>query len=268
MIVSPDSSAYDAWAEIYDSVYSYVRADVPFYVAEALESGGPVLELGVGTGRVAIPTARLGLEVVGLDSSDAMLAVARRKLETPGAIGGGSLELALADMRDFDLRDADGGRRAFPLVTIPFRGFSALLSVEDQALALERIRAHLAPGGRLIFNIFVPDPHMALEQSDAPRHLNDVTDPATGATYVLYQQSAYDFHDQIVSVRMIIEELDADGAVARRLYRDYRLRYCHRWEVHHLLRASGFEVERLYGDFDRSEFDSESTEMVWVARRV
>ena len=67
-----ESSAYDAWAEVYDSVYSYVRADTPFYMGEALESGGPVLELGVGTGRVAIPTARLGLQVVGLDSSEAM----------------------------------------------------------------------------------------------------------------------------------------------------------------------------------------------------
>ena len=262
-----ESSDYDAWAEVYDSVYSYVRADTPFYMGEALESGGPVLELGVGTGRVAIPTARLGLQVVGLDSSEAMLAVARRKLEAPGAVGGGSLELASGDMRDFDLRDADGRRRTFPLVTIPFRGFLALLSVEDQARALDSIRGHLEPGGRLIFNVFVPDPHMALEQGDVPRHLNDVTDPATGATYVLYQQSAYDFHDQIVSVRMIIEELDADGAAARRLYRDYRLRYCHRWEIHHLLTSRGFEVERLYGDFDRSEFDGDSTEMIWVARK-
>ena len=67
---------------------------------------------------------------------------------------------------------------------------------------------------------------------------------------------------------MIIEELDAAGVMLRRLYRDYDLRYCHRWEVHHLLRLCGYEVEALYGDFDLSEFDESSTEMVWAARRA
>ena len=262
-----EQSPYDAWAGIYDSVYSYVRADIPFYAREAVESGGPVLELGVGTGRVAVPTARLGIDVVGIDSSEAMLAIARSKL---GSLGpdAGSVELISADMRDLDLRDNRGERRMFPLVTIPFRGFLALLTVEDQIAALRSIRRHLDPDGRLIFNVFVPDPNLALEASDVPRHLNDVTDPHTGVSYVLYQQTAYESHHQIVSVRMIIEELDRDGAVVRKLYRDYRLRYSHRWEMYHLLRSSGFEVDALYGDFDCTEFDEDSTEMIWVARKV
>ena len=262
-----EQSPYDAWASIYDSVYSYVRADIPLYAREAVESGGPVLELGVGTGRVAVPTARLGIDVVGIDSSEAMLAVARSKL---GSLGpdAGSVELIAADMRDLDLRDDRGERRMFSLVTIPFRGFLALLTVEDQLEALRSIHCHLEPDGKLAFNVFVPDPNMALEASDVPRHLNDVTDPEAGVSYVLYQQTAYDTHHQIVSVRMIIEELDRDGAVVRKLYRDYRLRYSHRWEMYHLLRSSGFEVDALYGDFDYAEFDEDSTEMIWVARKV
>ena len=260
-------SPYDPWAEIYDSVYSYVRADLPLYTQAAVEMGGPVLELGVGTGRVAIPTARLGIDVVGVDSSEAMLAVAARKAATLDD-DAGTLELVAADMRDFTLRDTDGSRREFPLVTIPFRGFLALMTVEDQLSALRRIYDHLRPGGRLIFNIFVPDPNMALEQSDVPRHLTDVTDSETGVKYVLYQQSRYDAYNQIVSVRMLIEELDGHDVVCRRMYRDYQLRYCHRWEVHHLLRLCGFEIEALYGDFDLSEFDESSTEMIWVARRL
>lgn len=259
-------SPYDPWAGIYDAVYSYVRSDIPFYSQQAVESGGPVLELGVGTGRIAIPTAQLGIDVVGIDTSEAMLSKAREKLDSLRE-GAGSVELVAADMRDFDLRDERGARRKFPLVTIPFRGFLALTTVEDQVRALSRIRRHLSPGGRLVFNVFVPDPNMALEQGDLPRHLNDVTDPLTGATYVLHQQSAYDTYNQIVSVRTIIEELDRDGVVARRMYRDYDLRYCHRWEVHHLLVMCGFEIEDLFGDFDCSEFDAGSTEMIWVVRR-
>lgn len=255
---------YDDWAEIYDSVYSYVRSDIPFYVDLALASGGAVLELGAGTGRVALRIAERGVDVVGIDSSDAMLAVARRKLSAANPAG--SVEFVSADMRDFDLRDADGERREFALVAIPFRGFLSLMSAEDQTRALERARRHLRPDGRLAFNVFVPDPNMAFEQGDAMRHFSDVSDPRTGAEYVLHQQTAYDFHNQIASVRMLIEELDAARAVRRRLYRDYRLRYAHRWEIHHLLTACGFEVEALYGDFDLSEFDESSAEMIWVAR--
>ncbi len=260
-------SSYDLWADIYDTVYSYVRSDIPFYTQQAVESGGPVLELGVGTGRIAVPTAQLGIDVVGIDTSEAMLSKARNKLSALRSESG-AVELVAADMRDFDLRDTRGKRREFPLVTIPFRGFLALMTVEDQVSALRRIRRHLKPDGKLVFNIFVPDPNMALEQSDIPRHLYDVTDPATGITYVLHQQSGYDTHHQTVSVRLLIEELDEDGVVARRMYRDYRLRYCHRWEIHHLLIMCGFEMEDLFGDFDRSEFDAGSTEMIWVARKA
>ena len=261
-----ERSPYDPWADIYDAVYSYVRSDIPFYAQQAVESGGPVLELGVGTGRIAIPTAQLGIGVVGIDSSSAMLSKARKKLSSLRE-GAGSVELTHADMRDFDLRDASGARRQFPLVTIPFRGFLALMTVEDQISALDSILRHLGPGGRLVFNIFVPDPNMAFEQGDAPRHLNDVTDPVTGKSYVLYQQSRYDTHDQTVSIRMIIEELDGDNTVTRKMYRDYILRYCHRWEIHHLLVMCGFEVDDLLGDFDLSEFHAGSTEMIWVARK-
>ncbi len=260
-------SPYDPWADIYDAVYSYVRSDIPFYIQEAVESGGPVLELGVGTGRIAIPTAQLGINVVGIDTSAAMLSRARRKL---GSLreGSGEVELIAADMRDFNLRNEQGVARQFPLISIPFRGFLALMTIEDQVRALGSIRRHLSPGGRLVFNIFVPDPNMALEQSDMPRHLNDVTDPVTGVSYVLYQQSWYDSYNQTVSIRMVIEELDEDNSVSRKMYRDYSLRYCYRWEIHHLLMMCGFEIEYLFGDFDRSEFDASSTELIWVARKA
>ena len=66
---------------------------------------------------------------------------------------------------------------------------------------------------------------------------------------------------------MLIEELDRDNVVSRSMYRDYQLRYCHRWEVHHMLQLCGFEIEALYGDFDLSDFDETSTEMIWVARK-
>ena len=165
------SSEYDQWADIYDSVYSYVREDIPFYVDEALKAGGPVLELGCGTGRVAIPIAQAGVNVVGLESSEAMLDVARRKSQELS--GAGRLTLVQADMRDFSLE------RTFDLAIIPFRGFLSLLTVEDQGKTLLNVQRHLTPGGTLIFNVFVPDLDMLVQRDDVPYHLRDVTDPET-----------------------------------------------------------------------------------------
>ena len=259
-------SAYDQWAEIYDSVYSYVTDDIPFYVEEAVRAGGPVLELGCGTGRVAIPIADAGVDVVGLDSSPAMLEVARRKIERSN-VGASHLTLVEADMRDLASLDTLGALdKKFGLAIIPFRGFLALLSVEDQIRALDGIKRRLVPGGRLIFNVFVPDVNMLVQEGDVPYHLRDVTDSETGRRLVLWQQSSYDHYNQIASVRIIVEELDDSGAVDRRTYKDFQLRYAHRWEIEHLLTRCGYEVLDLFGDFDRSPFDESSTEMVWVAR--
>lgn len=252
-------TSYDGWADVYDSIYAYVREDIPFYVQEAVRSGGPVLELGCGTGRVTLPIAQSGIDIVGLDNSEGMLARARDKaalLED----GHGNMDLCMGDMRKFSLD------RTFSLIIIPFRGFLSLLSVEDQVRCLTTARKHLEPDGRLIFNIFVPDPQMLVEDEDAAFHLRDVTDPDTGRTSVVWQQTRVDSFNQVLSVRLIVDEIDQEGAVGKRFYRDYQIRYAHRIEILHLLERCGFEVVDLYGDFDYSPFDEDSGEMVWVAK--
>lgn len=252
-------TSYDGWADVYDSIYAYVREDIPFYVREAARSGGPVLELGCGTGRVTLPIAHSGTDIVGLDNSDAMLERARSKARLLED-GHGAIDLHVGDMREFSLEGT------FSLVIIPFRGFLALLSVEDQVRCLRTIREHLRPDGRLIFNIFVPDPQMLVEDEDAAFHLRDVTDPDTGRMSVVWQQTRVDTFNQVLSVRLIVDETDQNGTVGRRFYRDYRIRYAHRIEILHLLEQCGFEVVDLYGDFDYSPFDEDSGEMVWVAK--
>jgi ubiquinone/menaquinone biosynthesis C-methylase UbiE len=125
------------------------RGDVVFYLGLALEAaaaGLPVLELAVGTGRVAIELARAGVQVVGLDISPAMLSVARSK-----AAGMSNLTLVEGDMADFRL-----GRR-FGLIYIPFRSFLLLNTVERQRSCLASVQRHLAPGGRFALNFFNPD---------------------------------------------------------------------------------------------------------------
>ena len=251
-----DTSPYDAWADIYDSVFSYVNDDIPFYVDEAVRSGGPVVELGCGTGRVALPIALSGIDVVGLDSSSQMLKRARQKAYQAGV---SNLSLVQADMKDFKLDEK------FPLAIVPFRGLLSLLSVEDTERTLLNIMRHLTPGGKLIFDLFVPDLNMMVQEGDVPYHFRDVTDPTTGSHLVIWNQASYDSHSQIMNIRSTIEELDLNGKVSSKMYRDFALRYIFRWEMHYLLRACGYEILELYGDFSRKDFDENSTEMIWVA---
>ena len=250
---------FDSWAEIYDWVFAWKRDDVQFYVEQARHSGGPILELGSGTGRIAIPIAQAGVEVVGLESSTAMLREARRKTgDAPGSSGGIPVWVE-GDMADFALG------RQFALVIIPFRGFLSLLSVEEQMDCLRCIRDHLAPGGRLIFDVFVPDLDMLTDDGSTPFHFEDVPHPDLDRRLVIWHQNRFDNHNQINNARTIIEEVDSGGEVVRRLYREFQIRYMHRFEAQHLLELAGFRVEELYGDFELGTFDDDSTDMVWVA---
>lgn len=249
---------FDEWADLYDWVYAWKRHDIPFYVEEAETFGGPVLELGCGTGRVAIPIAQAGVEVVGLDSSARMLRVARRKARAVAPISG-KLTWVRGDMRSFSLD------RKFSLVIIPYRGFLSLLSVDEQRRCLEGIKAHLLPEGRLALDIFVPDLHTLTEGTTAPVHSWDVSHPHTGHRMVVWDQSRFDNHNQVIDVRMILEELNGTGEMVRKLYRDFQLRYIHRYEALHLLEISGFHVLDLFGDFERQPLDEASSDMVWLA---
>ena len=137
-------------ARIYDQVIPYRdRPDVEFFVEAAAKSGGPVLEVGCGTGRVLIPTARAGISITGLDLSDHMLDVCREALIEEPELVQNQVKLVQGDMRDFYL-----GKK-FALVTTPFRPFQHLITIEDQIKCLENIQNHLEPGGKFILDIFL-----------------------------------------------------------------------------------------------------------------
>src|SRR5215510_14177471 len=138
---------YDRWA-------AHMTEDVPFYVELALEADGPVVELAVGTGRVAVPVARaLGRPVIGTDSSPAMLALAQEHAAEAGV----ELDLREADMRAFELDEPAS------LVYAPFRSLLHLPTWRDRRLVFERVAAALRPGGRFAWNAFVFDPFLAAE---------------------------------------------------------------------------------------------------------
>ena len=248
---------------VYDARAQGLAGDVAFYSSlaqEAHEAGHPVLELACGTGRVAIPIAREGVQIVGLDRSAAMLARAREK----------SRELTNArwiegDMRSFELPER------FGLAYIPYRSFQHLLTVADQLSCLRCIHQHLLPGGRLALNIFNPDIVMMGQWLSVKRgglqRSGGYRDPRTGRAVSAWETRAYRPAGQELEVTFLDEKLNDEGAVISRIYRDLKLRYIFRFEMEHLLARSAFEVEALYGDVFGGAFEDSSSEMVWVARR-
>lgn len=262
------SGSYDEYAyvaEFYDSVVPYrERADVAFFIEMARASGGPVLEIGCGTGRVLIPTASAGIEIVGLDLSSTMLAICREKLSRESEAVQSKVQLVQADMRQFDLG------RTFPLVTMPFRPFQHLLRVEDQVSCLTSIHRHLAHDSRLILDVFNPSlPHLVnpeylVEFGDEP----EFTMPDGRTVLRRTRLLSRDLFNQVLDLELIYRVTHADGREERLVHR-LHMRYFFRFEVEHLLARCGLQVEEVYADYDKSLYGSKYPgELIFVARKA
>lgn len=253
---------YDRFADVYDQQYGSLTVDLDFYLEEAKAAQPPVLELACGTGRVALAIAQAGVPIVGVDSSAEMLDRAREKA---AALGDLPVRLVQADMRDFQL-----GER-FGLAIIPARSFLHLLDPEDQVEALTNIHRHLVPGGRLALNFFVPDLRIIAEHSTTTQQMlkwmQDFQDADSGARIAVWESRRYDLHLQRIYQRYRYEQLDEQGFVVAERYRSFTLCYIWPREMEHLLARCGYQVEAVYGWFDRRPLDGNSAEQIWVASR-
>lgn len=250
-------------AEYYDAVPPYAtRRDVPFYVECARSAPGTVLELGCGTGRVLIPTARAGCQIVGLDLSPFMLATCGEKLAREPKDVRERVRLVQGDMTDFELGET------FGLVTTPFRPFQHLVTVEEQLACLRCVSRHLAPTGRLILEMFHVSPKRiaGTPSTDEAEDFPEVGLPDGRRFRRTSRITAYHRSGQINDVELIYYAMHPDGRIERHV-QAFPFRYFFRYEVEHLLARCGFRVVHLYGDFDRSAFADHSPEMIFVAEK-
>jgi SAM-dependent methyltransferase len=251
-------------AELYDAVPAYVtRQDVDFYLERAHAAGGKVLELGCGTGRVLIPLARSGVEIVGLDLSGYMLARCRQKLAEEPPDVQDRVALVQASMADFDLNER------FALITTPFRPFQHLLEVEEQLACLRCVRRHLVPDGRLILDLF--NPHLAKlidpRATEEKEEFSWVELPGGRRMRRAARVPATHTVKQYRECELIFYVEHPDGQVER-LVQAFPFRYFFRYEVEHLLARSGLRVLEVLGDFDGAPLTDESPEMIFVAERA
>jgi SAM-dependent methyltransferase len=234
---NPQTSPYDTIAELYDPWSASVTEDVAFYLEEARRSGGPVVELGVGTGRIALPIAADGIDVIGIDSSRGMLDVCARR----AALAGVQLDLRVGDLRDPPVRER------VPLVICPFRSYLHLHTDEERRRALDAARALLRPRGRLAFDVFAP----------AANDIEQTHDRWLEREPGIWERAVWDTRARTLTLS-VRREADPETTMA--------LAWIDPDEWQALLEEAGFELEARYGWFDRSPFTG-GEDTVFVARR-
>lgn len=255
------NALYDSFiADYYDEspIVKGRLQDVAFYRDATREFGDPVLELGCGTGRITMALAEAGKRITGLDLSERMLEHAVKKRAALHVEARERVHLVQGDMARFDLGEK------FRLVIIPFRPFQHLLEVRQQVDCLDCVRKHLAPGGRLILDVFQTD----AERLHDPVHMREMLvteyNTADGRRVKISERVAA-FHraEQRNDVEMIFSIAHRDGRQERLVFA-WPLRYFFRYEIGHLLARCGFQVTAEYGDFDRTPIRDDSPEMVFV----
>ena len=232
------SSPYDPIARLYDPWSLSVTEDVDFYVGEARRAGGPVVELGVGTGRIAIPTAAAGIRVIGIDSSRGMLDVLAERAELAGVAE--RLDLRVGDLR------APPVTERVRLVTCPFRSYLHLRTDADRLDALQAAHRLLVPGGRLVFDVFAPGADDVAETHG--RWLE--REPG------IFERAVWDTDARTLTLTV------RDAAASSTM----TLAWISQAEWQRLLAGAGFELEACYGWFDRKPYRG-GEDMVWIARR-
>lgn len=246
----------DVVARFYDAVYAHVRdgVDSRYYVEQMERAGGPVLEIGVGTGRLLHAALQRGVDAWGLDLSPAMIARCRARLapEQRARVGvGDAVTMQLA--------------RRFALIVAPFRVLSHVFDADDQLRLLDSVHAHLLPGGRFIFDLYVPDLRLLLE--GLPEQCDFEGEHAPGRRLRRRVRAApADLARQTNAVRMTFEWQEDDGSEQRADW-DFEMRFFFRYEIEHLVARSKLRLEALHGDFEGGPLTAASRELLAVCRR-
>jgi ubiquinone/menaquinone biosynthesis C-methylase UbiE len=246
---------YTAFAELYDLFYADFDADIPMYAGFAERTGEPILEIGSGTGRVALALAEEGRRVVGLEASKAMRSIAQRKIDEAEASD--QITLIAGDMRGFQIDEY------FGLVIVPINTFLHNLTLEDQLATLSCIKRHLKPGGLLVMDCFNPDPAQAADD----RRLivqRSVNDRATGQTALLLLSRATDWGNQLQEITYLVDRPDAQGRIQRTVF-PASFRFIFRNEMQVLLKLGGFDLKEVYGSYELDPFETGSDKMIVVA---
>jgi SAM-dependent methyltransferase len=261
-------SSYDRFARLYDLEHGDFKDDIELYLNMAEQCRAPVgrtsiLELGCGTGRVALALAEAGFDVVGVDHSMAMLDLARRHVRKAGLTdraGAGRVRLEQMDVRALDWMGQ------FALALYPLNGFLHLSTVSDQLSALRNIHRALLPGGFLLVDL--PNPHTVFSPgADGQLYVRRHFCSEDGRPITSLISTQTDLAEQIQHMTLFYDEIGIEGIV-RRTTIEMDLRFVYHYEMIGLLGQAGFEVDSVYGSYDLDPYQGESPLMFFVAHKA
>jgi SAM-dependent methyltransferase len=250
--------AMDGVARFFDGDYADYSDDLPLVEAYAQRTGGPLLELGCGTGRLLVPLASAGYAVTGIDLSPGMLRIARAKVEAAGV----AQLVTLVQGNYIDAPLAGPYRFAFVMMNT----FLHLATQSEQLAALRHWRDHLAPGGLLLIDIFNPDVAQLASLDGRLEWDKTWIDLQTGRTIMKFLTRTVDLAEQTIHVNLIYDEIASNGQV-RRTVAPFDIRYLWRFEAQLLLDKAGFALEGIYGDHSLGPLAADSDRMILVARK-
>jgi len=261
--MSPLSQSYAVSAKYYDSAYNVKQdlVDVPFYVDLARQSGGPVLEIGCGTGRVMIPIAREGIEIHGVDNSPAMLQILEKHIQAEPEPVRSKAKVYPADMRDFRLN------RNYPLVIIPFRPLQHMYTLEDQVSALTTAAFHLDQGGIFAFDVFYPKLEVIPQRIGKEVLELEWMSPSDPAKVVrrYFRTDSFDKINQTFSLTFLFKTFH-DGKLVSEETEPLRMSYYTYPHLQALFRMAGLESVREYGSFAKTPLDNSAQEMIFLLK--
>jgi SAM-dependent methyltransferase len=251
--------SYAALARFYDLENAEFTEDLPCWIDLARTLGGPVLELGCGSGRVMLQLAREGFDVTGVDSSPAMLALARGRLARQKNL---AAKITLVEENFVRLRLG----KTFPLILLPFNTLAHMVDPADARAALETVAAHLAPGGQAALVLPNPIPIYG----DPPEGLvleRTFRDEERGVTIQQFSSLRADRAAQLGHITWIYDEIDAAGTVRRTIV-PMTLRYFFPSELSLLMERTGLRLLHLWGDYGGAPFGEDSPVLIAVAGRM
>ncbi len=238
------------------------RKDIDFFVEMARDLGGDVLELAAGTGRITIPTARLGLRVTGLDVSSYMLAAFREALSRESDEVRERVRIIEADMRRFELGTE------YRLITIPFYSFQHLTETSDQLDCLRSCHRHFSPERRLVVNLTNPSlPRILSDKSfEEVQSEPEFSLPDGRKVVRKIRDTKKDLVEQVFTSEFIYYVSHPNGH-QERLVHELQMRFAFKNEMEHLLARAGFEIEAIYEDFEKTPYGTNHSikEIGWSA---
>ena len=244
----------DFVARFYDTIYSNLRSgvDSAFYLKKIKEAKGPVLEIGVGTGRLFIPALQNGADIYGVDISPSMIEILKAKLDKKYR-----RRIFVQNAVDLNLK------KKFSLVIAPFRVFSHIIEIKDQQRALNKIHAHLKVKGTFIFDVFVPKLKMLVEGISNAIDFDGEYEPGKKLKRMVSMKTDLVRQISDITMKFIWEENGREKSEEW----NFSFRYFFRFELEHLISRSKLKLVKILGDFKENELNAQSQEFIVICER-